>query len=103
MRFISLFTIVAAAIAVTASPMPADDAPPAVDDTSSSDVVSLNVDAKSLLGIDLSLGNFYGAPNPPWTAGSHPGWYFGDHGYLFPELTCLEGVRYSTSIPYSNN
>lgn len=102
MRFISLFTIVAAAIAVTASPMPADDAPPAVNDTSS-DVVSLNIDAKSLLGIDLSLGNFYGAPSPPWTSGSHPGWYFGDHGYLFPELTCLEGVRYSSFVPYSEN
>ncbi|KAF9460491.1 hypothetical protein BDZ94DRAFT_1169750 [Collybia nuda] len=73
--------------------MPADDAPPPTDDTSSPpEVVSLDVEAKSLLGFDLSLGNFYGAPHPPWTEGSHPGWYFGDHGYLYPELTCLEGI-----------
>jgi hypothetical protein len=83
MRFTSLFTVATAAIAVTASPLTVD------------------IDAMSLLGIDLSLGNSYGAPHPPWTPGSHPGWYFGDHGYLYPELTCLEGVsQHSFFVSY---
>jgi hypothetical protein len=49
------------------------------------------LDLKSLLGIDLSQANHYGAPIPPWNNGAHPGWYFGDHPH--PDLTHLQGVR----------
>jgi len=47
----------------------------------------------------LSVKNNYGAPNPPWVAGAHPGWYYGnDHpptsylslrGVLIPSLPPL--------------
>ncbi|KAG6873099.1 hypothetical protein C0995_002942 [Termitomyces sp. Mi166 len=75
MRFTALF--LAASVAVTgvvATPL------------------TLNANTSVLLGIDLSVDNHYGAPIPPWVAGHQPGWYFGSHPDLYPELTCLEGL-----------
>ncbi|KAG6855967.1 hypothetical protein H0H87_008908 [Tephrocybe sp. NHM501043] len=51
----------------------------------------LTVDANALFGVQLNSANHYGAPNPPWVPDHKPGWYFGDHPHLFPELNCLEG------------
>ena len=53
----------------------------------------INLDIGQLLGIDLTVGNHYGAPIPPWGYGSHPGWYSGTHPGSHPGLTCLHGVR----------
>ncbi|RDB19595.1 hypothetical protein Hypma_013251 [Hypsizygus marmoreus] len=75
MRFAPLFAAASLAVSgVTASPL------------------SIDVDISSVIGFDLSASNFYGAPRPPWTPGAHPGWYFGDHPHLFPDLPCLEGL-----------
>ncbi|KAG5641667.1 hypothetical protein DXG03_004516 [Asterophora parasitica] len=87
MRFAALFAAASLAISgVAGTPFTARDA-----STSDSDsTVSVNVNA--VLGSDLSAANFYGAPYPPWHPRGNPGWYFGDHGYLYPHLPCLEGL-----------
>ncbi|GLB44661.1 putative fruit-body specific protein a [Lyophyllum shimeji] len=54
--------------------------------------LSTTIDISSLFGTDLSASNHYGAPIAPWHSGANPGWYFGDHGQLFPDLLCLEGL-----------
>ena len=47
------------------------------------------------LGWDLTVGNKFGAPNPPWNANGKPGWYLGNNPNQFPQLPCLKpgGVR----------
>lgn len=52
----------------------------------------LLLDLETLLGINLSEANYYGAPIPPWNSDAHPGWYSGAHPDLFPALTCLSGL-----------
>ncbi|KAF8064154.1 hypothetical protein FPV67DRAFT_204207 [Lyophyllum atratum] len=75
MRFSTIFAAAAIVVTgVTATPM------------------DLTINVGSLFGTDLSASGHYGAPSPPWQAEAHPGWYFGDHGYKFPELPCLQGL-----------
>jgi len=75
MRFAALFAAAFVAISsTTATPL------------------SLTVDVGSLFGTDLSASNYYGAPLAPWLSGAKAGWYFGDHGHLFPDLPCLQGL-----------
>ncbi|KAG6841404.1 hypothetical protein C0991_011568 [Blastosporella zonata] len=54
--------------------------------------LALTVDTSAFFPTPLSARNNYGAPIPPWTAGHNPGWYYGSHPNLYPELTCLEGI-----------
>jgi len=82
MRFSALFSTLTA-VAVTTGPVFVSSAPA---------TGTVNFDVSSLFGFDLSASNHYGAPHAPWESGAHPGWYFGDHGHLFPELPCLEGL-----------
>ena len=98
MRFGALFAITSLAATVIASPLnirtPQDAVPePEVPAPDGSDGT---VSEESLLGLlggfDLSATNHYGAPNPPWTPQGTPGWYFGDHSYMFPHLPSLEGL-----------
>ncbi|TFK37656.1 hypothetical protein BDQ12DRAFT_607294 [Crucibulum laeve] len=75
MRFTALFAVASIAISsVAASPL------------------SVNLDLGSLLGIDLTSSNNFGAPHAPWVPGSKPGWYFGNHPEQHRELTCLFGL-----------
>jgi len=54
-------------------------------------------------GYDLSQGNHYGSPIPPWQSGHKPGWYYGSSPQNHPGIPCLSGIicdilRY---FPYS--
>lgn len=44
----------------------------------------------SYLGWDLSIGNKFGAPHPPWHTDGKPGWYLGNYHNQFPDLPCLK-------------
>lgn len=57
----------------------------------SSAVASPQLLGRDVLGFDLSVGNYYGAPNAPWVPGASPGWYNGQYPWLYPELPCLVG------------
>ena len=35
-------------------------------------------DVASVVDYNLSAETKYNAPTPPWQAGSHPGWYYGN-------------------------
>ena len=76
MRFSALFSAVSIAVAGVAS----------------SPLDSRDLDGL-LGGADLSAANRYGAPNPPWTLNSKPGWYYGSHPGLYVDIPCLSGVR----------
>jgi hypothetical protein len=54
-------------------------------------------DLPSIIGSDISQGNHYGAPTPPWNRGK-PGWYFGKNPSKYPKYPCLTGVCYPSSI-----
>ncbi|GLB35171.1 putative fruit-body specific protein a [Lyophyllum shimeji] len=74
MRLLSLFSVLAVVIlAVVANPL------------------TINIDLSSVLEVDLSDGNRYGAPNAPWSANAHPGWYYGIHPESHRHLRCLRG------------
>jgi hypothetical protein len=76
MRFFTLFAVIAVAVsAVVAKPLTVD------------------LDITSVLEVDLSDENRYGAPNAPWSANARPGWYYGIHPERYPHLRCLRGVR----------
>jgi len=51
-----------------------------------------SVDITQVLGFDAGPDNFYNAPNPPWVAGSSPGWYYGPSPQNHPDLWCLHDV-----------
>ncbi|KAJ7472364.1 hypothetical protein B0H11DRAFT_1352477 [Mycena galericulata] len=38
---------------------------------------------------EISAGNCYGAPNPPWKSDAKPGWYYGRPEYAPAGLPCL--------------
>jgi len=72
MRFTTLFTVAAVAVSgVVATP------------------VTVDLDLGSLLGFNLTPDNHYNSPFPPWQSGAKPGWYYGDHPGLFPDIPCL--------------
>ncbi|KAF9557012.1 hypothetical protein CPC08DRAFT_640812 [Agrocybe pediades] len=48
-----------------------------------------SVDVSQVLGFDAGPDSFYNAPNPPWVAGSSPGWYYGPSPENHPDMWCL--------------
>ncbi|KAF8154066.1 hypothetical protein B0H34DRAFT_75558 [Crassisporium funariophilum] len=75
MRFATVFTAVTVAVsAVVAAPQ------------------FPGFDIISIIGFDLTVGNKYNAPIPPWGHGSKPGWYYGSNPHNFPQYPCLGGI-----------
>ena len=48
---------------------------------------------------DLSSDNCFNAPTPPWEAGCHPGWYFGNGHPKSDQYPCLEDVSKTMLVP----
>ncbi|KAG5634540.1 hypothetical protein H0H81_001570 [Sphagnurus paluster] len=71
MRVATLLTTAALAASATATPL------------------TIGINVQSILGVDLTAANHYGAPIPPWQRGTYPGWYYGNHPEKFPNLPCL--------------
>ncbi|KAF4612039.1 hypothetical protein D9613_003800 [Agrocybe pediades] len=54
--------------------------------------VTVTFDLIGILGFDLTEGNKYNSPIPPWLHGSKPGWYYGNNPFAYKDLPCLVGI-----------